>query len=146
LRGSQLKWKNIYSFNNMVLHSKCPDAENINRQQRPGRTLQRTRCTASALIAHILSGAKLLHTCTHVFRTNALARVPVYLCVLCTSRFTRRQVSPAQAAHPSPPRGQAKRWQAAGRARQQAIFPANCHTCSNGSFLKLTEGCGFHAG
>lgn len=45
---------------------------------------------------------------------------------------------------PISPKTQAKSWQAASPARQKVIFPANCHTCSNISFLRLAEGCSFH--
>lgn len=63
----------------MVLHSKSPGATIpiASTQTRPGAV-----CTAASLIAQILLSANLLHTYTHVFRTDALPSSTIQQCVV----------------------------------------------------------------
>lgn len=133
----------------MVLHSKCPDARiprTLTHRNAQVPALRRTRCAVTALTAQVLRGAKLLHTCTHVFRTNAPGMNHNITACRMNYPIYHDTHQPSPTCLPIfPKRGGKESWQAASGAGQKVIFPANPHTCSNISFLRLTEGCGFRA-
>lgn len=107
---------------------RCPEAT-IQRTLTPRNAqvpaLERTRCTMTSLIAQVLLGAKLLHTCTHVFRTNDLARITTQQRVVRISQCTTIRARPAQPAYPLPPKTVDKEVAGHQRSMAEGDIPSN---------------------
>lgn len=117
---------------------RCHNPENISTKKATQvMALQRTPCAVTTLTAQKLSGAVSAYV-----DVGFQDGYPGKNHIITVIYHNTPQTSPT--CPPISPKTQAKSWQAASLARQKVIFPANCHTCSNISFLRLAEGCSFH--